>query len=137
MSIRTSYLKTNNALQKRALFVIRFLLQAKMGSDVLIPASVGGARKPDHHARLGMESQSGFLPAFAESDYLAGLHEFGLRESMVSRYGLGLRLSVDSKVECDASIIEFDQTGRELRAGLREFDIRYFAEEINFQPTMI
>ena len=126
VSIRTSYLKTNNAVFCRALFVIRFLLQAKMGSYLLILASVGGARKPDDHARLGMESQPGLFSAFAESHYLAGLHEFGLRESMVGKYKLGLRLSIDSKVECNASLIEFDQAECELCSGLREFDIRYF-----------
>jgi len=89
-----------------------------MGSYLLILASVGGARKPDDHARLGMESQSGFFPALAESDYLAGLHEFGLRKSMVSEYRLGLRLSIDSKVECDAALIEFGQAECELCSGL-------------------
>jgi len=37
-----------------------------------------------------MESQPGFFPALAESDYLAGLRDFGLCESMVSGYRLGL-----------------------------------------------
>jgi hypothetical protein len=84
-----------------------------------------------------MESQSGFLLALAESHYLAGLHKFGLRGSVVSEYRLELRLSIDSKVECDTALIKFGQAGCELCSGLREFDIRYFAEEIIFQPTII
>ena len=74
--------------------------------------------KPDDHARLGMESQPGFFPAFAESDYLAGLYEFGLRESVVGEYELELRLSIDSKVERHAALIEFGQAGCELCSGL-------------------
>ena len=77
-----------------------------------------------------MESQPGFLPALAEFDYLAGLHEFGLRESVVSGYRLELRLSIDSKVERHAALIEFGQAGCGLCSGFREFVNRYFAEEI-------
>ena len=81
-------------------------------------SGAGRTGKPDDHARLGMEPKSRFLPALAESDYLAGLHEFGLRKSMVSEYRLGLRLSIDSKVECDAALIEFGQAECELCSGL-------------------
>ena len=95
-------------------------------------SGAGRTRKPDDHARLGMESQSGFLPAFAKSDYLAGLHDFGLRQSVVSGYRLGLRLFIDSKVECDAALVEINQIGRELCSGLREFKICYFTGEIIF-----
>ncbi len=48
-----------------------------------------------------------FFPRLRSLDYLASLHDFGLCESVVSEYGLGLRLFIDSKVECDASVIEF------------------------------
>jgi hypothetical protein len=93
-------------------------------------SGAGRTGKPDDHARLGMESPPGLLPALAKSDYLASLHFFGLCESVVGRYRLELRLFIGSKVECHAALIEFGQVGCKLCSGLREFNLCYFAEEI-------
>ena len=69
-----------------------------------------------------------FFPRLRSLDYLTSLHYFGLCESVVSEYELGLRLFIDSKVECHASVIEFGQIGCELCSGLREFVNRYFPQ---------
>src|SRR5271157_1230101 len=99
-------------------------------------SGIGRTGKPDNHARLGMDSGQRFLSALAKPDWLAGLHFFGLCQSVVSQYRLGLRLSAGSKVECDASLTEFNQAGCELCSGLREFVNSYFAEEIAIQSLV-
>ena len=71
-----------------------------------------------------------FFPRLRESHYLAGLHDFGLCESVVSKYKLGLRLYLDLKVEYHAALIEFGQAGYELCSGLREFVNNYLREKI-------